>query len=41
MEEAMARQRELAMERAEEKQELREKKNLKMQKQWEKKQLLA
>lgn len=37
----MARQRELAMERAEEKQELREKKNLKMQKQWEYKQKLA
>jgi hypothetical protein len=37
----MARQRELALERAAEKEEIREKKNLKMQKEWERKQKLA
>jgi len=37
----MAKQRELAMERANEKQENREKKTLKMQSQWEQKQKLA
>lgn len=41
LEEAMARQRELALERAAEKEERREKKNKKMQLQWEYKQRLA